>query len=383
MMKIKDIKTYPLSIDMENPFYYGEGWIKCRSSLIVELITDEGIIGWGEGFCHGNQPPEPAQAVIERALKPVLIGREIDDVNVLWDEMYYLTQPYGRSGVAISAISAIDVALWDCLGKAAGKPVYKLMGGGYRKDVPAYASGFFRTPGKKYPESNVDEALTYISEGYNGMKVKAGFGVDEDIRTMLALRKALGDDVMLMVDANCAYNVAEARRLLKVYEDCSLHWFEEPLAPDDFEGYLELKNLSSVYIAACENEFTKYGFRRWISHRAVDIIQPDLCYAGGFTECSKIVSMAQAWHMQVMPHAWGSGIGQAASMQLLAVVPPTPTTFAASEPMLEYDKSDHPFRNQLVEPVLKINKDGRVPISDRPGIGVEVNREILERYSRS
>ena len=138
-----------------------------------------------------------------------------------------------------------------------------------------------------------------------------------------------------------------------------------------------------MYIAACENEFTKYGFRRWISHRAVDIIQPDLCYAGGFTECSKIVAMAQAWHMQVMPHAWGSGIGQAASMQLLAVVPPTPTTFAASEPMLEYDKSDHPFRNQLVEPVLKINKDGRVPISDRPGIGVEVNREILERYSRS
>lgn len=381
-MKIKDIKTYCLVTDIKVPFYFGEGWIKNRSSLIVELLADDGIVGWGEGFCHGNQPPEPAQAVIEKTLKPMLLGKELDDVNVLWDEMYYLTQPYGRNGVVISAISAVDVAIWDCLGKAMGKPVYKLLGGAYRTDVPAYASGFFRTPNNKYPEANVEEALGYVAEGYTGMKVKAGYGLHEDISTIHALREAIGPDVMLMVDANCAYNVSETRKLLKAYDECDVFWLEEPLAPDDFEGYLELKNLSSVYIASCENEFTKYGFRRWITNRAVDIIQPDLCYAGGFTECIKIINLAQTWHMQIMPHAWGSGIGQAASMQLLALVPPTPTTFIASEPMLEFDKSDHPFRNELVYPVLNINSNGRVSISDKPGIGIEVNRDVLKYYSR-
>lgn len=380
-MRIADIKTYALSTQITEPFCFAEGWIKNRGSMIVEVITDEGIIGWGEGFCHGNQSPLLAQAVVENTLKPLLIGRSVEDTDVLWEEMYYETQTYGRNGVVISAISGVDVAFWDCLGKKAEKPIYQLLGGAFRKDVPAYASGFFRKQGHKYPEANIEEAKRYVAQGFTAMKMKSGFGLEHDIKTIELMRDALGEDILLMVDANCAYNVAYARRLLHIYEKMNVFWLEEPLAPDDFEGYLELKNLTSVLIAGCENEFTKTGFRKWIANRAVDIFQPDLSFAGGFTECRKIVAMAQAWHATVMPHAWGSGVGQAASMQFLATIPPAPSTFIAAEPMLEYDQSDHPFRNELVFPNLRLNKDGRVSISDRPGIGVEVNREILHKYA--
>lgn len=381
-MRVVDIKTYPLSIGLAEPFYFGEGWVKSRNSLIIELITDEGIIGWGEGFCHGNQNPALAQVVVENTLKPIVIGEAVDDVEILWDKMYYETQAYGRKGVIISAISGIDVALWDCLGKAAMKPVYKLLGGAYRKDVMAYASGFFRVTGAEYPKSYIEEAMRYKAQGYQGMKIKGGFGVAEDIKTMEVLREAVGENILLMADANCAYNAASARRVLFAYDKLGVHWFEEPLPPDDFDGYIELKNLSSVYIAGCENEFTKNGFKKWISHRAVDILQPDLCFAGGFTECRKISAMAQAWNVAIMPHAWGSGVAQAASMQYLATIPPTPTTYFREEPMLEYDQSNHPFRNDLIYPALKMAPNGRVAISDRPGIGIEVNREMLKKYSQ-
>jgi D-galactarolactone cycloisomerase len=380
-MRIVNIKTYALVSQMDKPFFYGEGWIRQRSSLIVEVLTDEGIIGWGEGFCHGNQSPLLAQAVVENVLKPILIGKDPSDTDVLWDTMYYETQTYGRKGIVISAISAIDVALWDCLGKKEGKPIYKLLGGAYRRDVPAYASGFFRKPYEKYPDKNIDEALCYVDQGFKAMKMKGGFGVKEDIITMEKVRDAVGFDVSIMIDANCAYNASYARKILYAYDKLDVFWFEEPLPPHDYEGYLELKNSTSVLIAGGENEFTKYGFQKWIASKALDILQPDLCFAGGFTECKKIIALAQAWNTILMPHAWGSAIAQAASMQFLAIIPPMPLTFTPIEPIFEYDQSDHPFRKDLVSPVLELNSDGRVAISDKPGIGVDINREILKKYS--
>ncbi len=380
-MKVVDIKTYALSTKLADPFYFGEGWIRGRNSMIVEVVTDEGIVGWGEGFCHGNQPPELAQAVVENVLKDLVVGADPWDVEVLWEKMYYDTQPYGRKGVVISAISAIDVALWDCLGRATERPIHKLLGGAYRKDVKAYASGFFRRPGSSYPRCDCDEALGYIEQGYSGMKLKGGFGVKHDLETMRCVRESVGDDILLMVDANCAYNVAATRRLLRGYEELDVHWLEEPLPPNDLEGYLELKNLTSVYIAACENEFTKQGYREWVARRAVDILQPDLCFAGGFSECRKILALAQAWNVTVMPHAWGSGIGLAASMQFAATVPDAPSTFMPEEPLMEYDRSDHPFRQELTYPNI-LMKDGRIPIPDAPGIGVEVNRDALNHYAK-
>lgn len=376
MMKIVDVITYPLRSMLEKKLYYAEGEVAARSSLIVEVVTDEGISGWGESFCHGAQSPLLAQKVIDVTLKPMLIGKNPFDVAVLWDEMYTATQPYGRKGVVVAAISGVDIAMWDCIGRALDRPVYELMGGAYRYDVEPYASGFFRVEGGDYPRAYVEEAKEYVAQGYRGMKMKGGYGVKADVRAVRAVREAIGFDVELMIDVNCAYNASTARRLLGALEEFDVFWLEEPLPPDDLEGYLELKNYSPIQIAGCENEFSKTGFRPWIAQRAVDILQPDLCFAGGFTECRKILAMAEAWHMSVMPHSWGSGVALAASMNFLATIPPAPFTFMPSEPLLEYDRSTHPFRQDLIHPNIILD-NGRVPIPKGAGIGVEVDKEKL------
>jgi D-galactarolactone cycloisomerase len=182
-----------------------------------------------------------------------------------------------------------------------------------------------------------------------------------------------------MMDANCAYGVPAARRILLGCRDAGVHFFEEPLAPEDLEGYRTLRNLTATYLAAGENVFGKIGYRRWISEGALDILQPDLCSSGGFTECKKIAAIAQAWNTAVVPHVWGTGIGLAASLQLIATLPPTPLSLNPEEPMLEYDTSSHPFREELIYGAISM-KGGKVAVPQRPGIGVEVDRGVLERY---
>jgi D-galactarolactone cycloisomerase len=182
-----------------------------------------------------------------------------------------------------------------------------------------------------------------------------------------------------MMDANCAYGVPEARRILLECRDARVHFFEEPLAPEDLEGYKALRNLTTTYLAAGENLFGKIGYRRWISEGALDILQPDLCSSGGFTECKKIAAIAQAWNTAVVPHVWGTGIGLAASLQLIATLSPTPLSLNPEEPMLEYDTSSHPFRQDLIYGAISM-EDGKVAVPQKPGIGVEIDREVLERY---
>ena len=279
-----------------------------------------------------------------------------------------------------NAISAVDIALWDCLGRAAGQPVCKLLGGAYRTRVQPYATGFYRVQGRSYPEDAVAEARRHIGKGFRAMKLKTGFGVEEDIRYILGVREGIGDGPVLMIDANHAYSVGAARRILKAIEGAGIHWFEEPISPEDIDGYRELKSLTSIYLAAGENEFTKIGFREWIARRAVDILQPDLCSAGGFTECRKISALAQAWHTPIVPHVWASGIGLAASLQFIATLPPAPLAMHPIEPLLEYDQSSHPFRQDLIFGAIQMH-DGMVEIPQTPGIGVEINREVIEKYS--
>jgi D-galactarolactone cycloisomerase len=184
-----------------------------------------------------------------------------------------------------------------------------------------------------------------------------------------------------MMDANCAYDAPATRRILLGCRDAGVHFFEEPLAPEDLEGYRALRHLTDIHLAAGENLFGKTGFRRWISEGALDILQPDLCSSGGFTECKKISAIAQAWNTAVVPHVWGTGIGLAASLQFMATLPPTPLSMSQEEPMFEYDTSSHPFRQDLIGGAVSMS-DGKVSIPQNPGIGVEVDCDTLERYGR-
>jgi D-galactarolactone cycloisomerase len=379
-MKIVEIVPHVLSTPLEEPFSFSQGWVDKRSTMIVEVLTDEGVTGWGESLCHGLQPPEVAASFVEFCFKTMLVGRDPFDVEVLWEEMYNRTRPFG-GGAAVNAMSGVDIAPWDVIGRCLDRPIHKLLGGAFRSEVAPYATGFYRREGHKHIEAGIEEARRHASEGFGAMKLKVGFGVESDVEYVHAVREAVGSGVRLMMDANCAYDVPVARRLLLECRDADVHFFEEPLAPEDLEGYKALRNLTATYVAAGENLFGKIGYRRWVSEGALDILQPDLCSSGGFTECKKIAAVAQAWTTAVVPHAWGSGIGLAASLQFIATLPPTPLSLNPEEPMLEYDRSTHPFRENLIGGAIS-TMTGNVPVPQGPGIGVEVDREVLERYGK-
>ncbi|MEH7385249.1 mandelate racemase/muconate lactonizing enzyme family protein [Bacillus sp. JJ1521] len=378
-MKITELHIHVLSAKLDEPFAFSQGYAVNRSSMIVEIVTDEGITGWGESLCHGLQPPQVAASIVEYSLKPLLIGEDPTNVEVLWDKMYNHTRPYGQLGAVVNAMSAVDIALWDVLGKMYNQPIYKLLGGAYRTKVMPYATGFYRIQGKSYPEAAIEEAQQHLENGYQAMKLKTGFGVKEDIEYIQSVREAIGFDVTLMADANCAFNSANARRILMEVEVAKLHWFEEPLPPEDIEGYQELKGISSTFIAAGENIFGNIGARQWVASKALDIIQPDIAASGGFTAVKRINALANSWNLMVNPHVWGTGIGLAASLQYIANIPPAPLCFKPIEPMLEYDQSSHPFRQDLIFHSIGM-KDGMVEVPDKPGLGIEVNKDVINHF---
>ena len=245
--------------------------------------------------------------------------------------------------------------------------------------MKAYATGFYRYAERKYPEDAIEEALRYKREGFTAMKLKVGFTPEKDIAYIRAVRKAVGPDIMLMADFNACYTQAVARRIILELEPEKIYFFEEPLAPEDIAGYKAIRNLTSAYIAAGEEIFGKISIEKWLTNGALDIYQPDLCSAGGFTECKKMAAIAQAHNTAIIPHAWGSGIGLAAALQYIASLPPVPMSAVPSEQMLECDCSSHPFRTELINNGIRI-EDGYIFVPDKPGIGVDVNIDVLAKY---
>jgi len=380
-LKIADIRAWALASDLAEPFAFSQGWVRRRGATIVEVVTDAGLSGWGEALCQGLQPPEIAAATVRSALRPLLIGADASRPEVLWHRMYNQSRDYGLKGAVIGAISAIDIALWDLLGKLLNRPVHALIGGAFRERVQAYATGFYRRHGRGEAKRLADEAQRHYANGFRAMKIKLGFGVDDDLAVMREVRAALaGAPVTLMIDTNHAYGVADAIRLGRALEDCALRWYEEPVAQEDLAGYREVRQAVGCPVAGGENEFTLFGFRDLIGARAVDVVQPDIAAAGGFTACRHIAALAHAHGVAVNPHVWGSAIGQAASLHLIAALPVAHPSLFASEPILEYDQSSHPFRRELVACPLE-HADGWVAVPDGPGLGVEVNREVLAKYA--
>jgi D-galactarolactone cycloisomerase len=379
-MKIAELRLHVLKSPLAEPFAFSQGWVRQRSATLVEVVTDDGIVGWGEAFAQGLEPPEIAAAVIEHALAPIVLGRDPLDVEVLWHSMYHLTRDYGRKGSVVAAISAVDIALWDIAGKVRGQPIHRLLGGAFRTRVQPYATGFYRIAGQGEAVRLADEALNHFDAGFTLMKVKLGYGVDDDLACMHAIGKAIqGKPIRLMIDTNHAYGRAEALRLGRALAEFDLRWYEEPVAPEDLQGYVELRQKLPMPIAGGENEHTLFGFRDLLAAGCVDVAQPDIGSCGGITAGRHIATLAQAHGVQVNPHVWGSAIAQAASLQFIAALPVTHHSLFAQQPVLEYDRSSHPFRQQLItQPIGQV--DGWVPIPAGPGLGVEVDRAVLDKY---
>jgi D-galactarolactone cycloisomerase len=379
-MKITDLKIHVLKSALTEPFAFSQGWVRQRSATLVEVTTDAGITGWGEAFAQGLEPPEIAATVIDKALRPIVTGADPLDSEVLWHRMYHMTRDYGRKGSVVAGISAVDMALWDIAGKYHEVPIYRLLGGAFRTRVQPYATGFYRIKGQGEAKRLAEEALRHFEAGFSLMKVKLGYGVDDDLACMQEIGRAIqGKPITLMVDTNHAYGRTEALRLGRALEQYDLRWYEEPVAPEDIAGYVEMREKLSMPIAGGENEHTLYGFREFLDAGAVDVAQPDLGSCGGISAARHIVAIAQSHGVQVNPHVWGSAIAQAASLQLLAALPVAHHSLFAQEPILEFDRSSHPFRVQLItRPIQQVA--GWVEVPSGPGLGVEIDRSVLEKY---
>ncbi|HSG76292.1 MAG TPA: mandelate racemase/muconate lactonizing enzyme family protein [Burkholderiales bacterium] len=379
-MKIVDVRTHCLASPLETPFAFSQGWVKSRGACLVEVQTDAGFSGWGEALCQGLQPPQIAAAAIESALKPLLIGADPLQLEPLWQRMYMHTRDYGMKGALMAAISGVDIALWDVAGKHLGQPVWRLLGGAHRERVQIYATGFYRVKGQGEAPRLADEAEQRAAEGFRFLKIKLGFGVADDLAVMQAVARAVeGKGLRMMIDTNHAYGVADAVRLGRALAPLDLRWYEEPVAAEDLAGYRELRAKLEVPIAGGENEFGAWGFRSLLEARAVDIAQPDVCAAGGFTACRHIAALALAHGVQVNPHVWGSSVGQVASLHLACALPLANPSLFADEPVFEYDCSSHPFRETLIDKPLR-QREGWLERPEGPGLGIEVDRKALERF---
>lgn len=376
-MKITAVNTHLLSAKLSQPFAYSRARYDTRTAMLVEIVTDQGLVGWGE--CYG--PARITKAVVDE-LGQMLIGEDALRSEFLWQELYARLRDHGQKGVVIQGLSGIDIALWDLRGKYFGAPAWQLLGGATRTEVQAYATGLYRRDSGDPLHYLCEEAAGYIEQGFMAMKLKVGFGVREDAAVTRAIRNTIGEDAALMIDANHAYDAVAAIRLGREVEELDIGWFEEPVPPEDLAGYRAVKAAIDIPVAGGECEFTRYGFREVLTQQAMDIIQPDICAAGGLSECKKIADMAQAFGVRVNPHVWGSGIGIAASLQWMATVPThTPTSLQPVQPLLEFDQTEHPIRQAIIaEPIVQ--QKGWVQIPNGPGLGIEINRDALRHFAQ-
>ena len=373
-MKIAAIETFDLACPLERSFGWSQGWLDQRSTTLVKVTTDDGLVGWGEGA---------AASLIDGLLAPLLIGQDPMDRAGLWERMFHaLYNGNNAVGLAGSALSALDIALWDLAGKATGLPICALLGGKVRDKVAVYATGLYYTEGE-FPDRLLDEARGYVAAGFKGMKTKVGgLSIAEDVARVRALRDAIGPDIHLMVDANEAYNATTAIRIGQKLAELDLVWFEEPVNAQDLDAYLEVKAALPMAIAGGENLRTRYEFKPYLTRRAYDIVQPDIMHCGGITEMQRICAMANACGIQINPHVWGSPVMIAATLHLAATLPPCPPARNVQpymqEPVMEFDRTPSAIRQELCAMPFD-QEDSFVRVPTGPGLGIEVDEEVVER----
>lgn len=373
-MKITAVRTHLLEHRLEVPFESASMRFDRRAHVLVEIECSDGTVGWGE--CLG--PARPNAAVVH-AYAGWLIGQNPLETERLWATLYNALRDQGQRGLAVTALSGIDIALWDIKGKALGQPVSVLLGGRWRESVRAYATGSFKRDGVDRVEDNAQEMAQRRAEGFHACKIKIGFGVAEDLRVIRAVRAAIGTDMRLMIDANHGYTVTEAIRVGRAAAEFGIDWFEEPVVPEQLSAYREVRAGQPIPVAGGETWHSRWGMWPAIDARAVDILQPDLAGCGGFSEAVKIATLASLHGVRVVPHVWGTGVHIAAALQFMAAMTPDPVRANPVEPIMEFDRTHNPFRQAILQtPIEAVN--GVVAIPSSPGLGIEINRDALAEY---
>jgi D-galactarolactone cycloisomerase len=370
-LRIAELRAFPVSfpIPAANRVALGIGTAVKRDAVLVKVTSDEGLAGWGEAH-HGRAHTAVAK-LIDTTLRQLVVGMDAGDITAIWERMYrYQLASHGMGAGACLAMSGIDMALWDLRGKAAGLPLYQLLGGS-RKPIPAYAGGV--SLGYQSPETLIEEAQKCVSLGYRAIKLRVGDTPSRDIERLRAVRKAFGDDLVILSDANIGCSLDDVRRLMPVLDELRIGWLEEPFPAHDFRNYREAKGLGRTPLAAGENHYTRFEFSRLIEDGAVTILQPDLSKSGGITEAVRIAALASAHALPIHPHSSMTGLNHAASIHFLAAI--------GNGGYFEGDVSRaNKFRDELVQNPGSIDKDGNVRPLDRPGLGLEVDEAFIAKH---
>jgi D-galactarolactone cycloisomerase len=386
-MIIRNVDASWLSVPIPNERQHVSdfGRVTSFDMALVRIEVASGLIGWGESKAAVGSAGSCAALVscITEELGPQLVGQDARQITRLWEEMYNGTRAHyalsrgrtfptlGRRGLNIAAMSGVDMALWDLLGKSLGAPVVDLWGGSCRADMPLYASGGWADSAGIGAELN-----GYVSRGFSAVKMRVGVmdgDVDTSVARVQAARSALGPDIALMVDAHGTFSASEAKRFAAAVEPLGVKWFEEPVSADDGRGAAAVRSSTSIAIAAGESEFTRFDFRDLIEIDAVDVLQPDLAICGGPTEARRIAALAEAYQLELAPHCWGSALSFSAGTSLAFASP------AAT--VIEYSLGANPFLHELPEETIEV-ADGRIVAPARPGLGVTPRQEFIAEHTR-
>ena len=390
MSKIAYIKTYQVEYPLDRPLSDSIHYMPVRAALLVEMGTDDGDIGIGESAIYGG-PASVVETMIHDELVPRILGEDPTRPEWLWQVMMGRSHQHGDGGVLPAAVSGLDIAIWDLMGRKSGLPLFRMLGG-YRDDVQAYASAGFYAEGKD-AEGLADEVRRYAEAGFRHVKIKVGRTTDtpvnplvhmdapefatvtlaEDLRRVGAVRKAIGDDVHLMVDANNAWTKPIALKAGREFERLGVHWYEEPVSTDDREGSAALAAAIDVPIAGYETRTGLAGFRDIIADRAVDVVQPDVIWSGGITVCRRIAALAAAAGLPCVPHVFSTAVSLAANLHFIASIP--------NSYLLELDQNPNALRTELLDQPIEPDERGVVSLPGGPGLGVRLDRETLRRYA--
>lgn len=386
-MRIKSVEARWLHVPIppENQHRSDFGLVSFFDTTLVRIETTSGLVGHGEAKAAvGSAGDNRALAtMIQHEFGPQLVGEDARDIARIWEELYngvrahyahargHVFPVLGRRGITTSAISGIDIALWDLLGQELGVPVWQLLGGRRSKSMPAYASGGWA------PADKIAEQLRSYCDrgGFKAVKMRVGVGdgeVADSVARVRAAREGLGDGIDIMCDAHGTLGVAEAKRFCRKLEDCDLAWFEEPVTADDKAGQAEVRASTDIPIASGESEATRFAFRDLAELRAADIFQPDLAICGGITEGMRIAAIAAAYQIRLAPHLWGGAPMFAAGLHLCAASP--------AAHIIEYSLGANPMLHDLIEEDFPcIN--GHVEFPERPGLGITVRQNFVEKYA--
>jgi len=374
-MEITELEVIPIAYSLPEGEGLGDarGFGHERETTLIRVETDTGLVGWGEAFAPGSV----VTATVDELFREEVVGMDPFDVESLAERSY--TDPYhfGGSVFVQAALSAIDVACWDIIGKEVGRPAYRMLGGTETEQLLPYASTMYYTERDRPIAEPIEDA---VKEGFTAAKIKIGTGTEEDVERVSTAREVLGDDARLMVDMNGNYRPRQAIETAKEIAEYDITWIEEPVPPENLSGYREIKQRIDTPLAAGEAHYGRFEFKRLIDDRTVDVVQPNLARCGGLSEAKLIADMASTENVAVRPHIWNSAVGLAAAVQFAASVPDYPHTRNVPDPMMvEFDRSPNPLRDDLLESPFDPS-GGTLDVPQAPGLGIDIDEDALDEY---